>query len=108
MEIVPANFPNMKADESVEVSAAELDSKIASVLDATAVGSYTDLVEVPSGWAIFLVEGRSESKPIPLEEARSQIYNTLLQERADKYQKSFMEDLRKQNFVVINRPAVEN
>jgi peptidyl-prolyl cis-trans isomerase SurA len=108
MEIVPANFPNMKADESVEVSASELDSKIASVLDATAVGSYTDLVEVPSGWAIFLVEGRSESKPIPLEEARSQIYNKLLQERADKYQKSFMEDLRKQNFVVINRPAVEN
>ncbi|HMD82504.1 MAG TPA: peptidylprolyl isomerase, partial [Anaerolineales bacterium] len=59
MEIVPANFPNMKADESAEVSAAELDPKIAKVLDQTAVGAYTELVEVPSGWAIFLVENRT-------------------------------------------------
>ncbi len=39
-----------------------------------------------------------------MEEARGKIYNQLLQSRADKYQKSFMEDLRKQNYVVlINR-----
>jgi len=108
MEIVPANFPNMKADESAEVSAAELDPKIAKVLDQTAVGAYTELVEVPSGWAIFLVENRTEAKPIGFEEARGQIYNLLLQERAQKYQKSFLEDLRKQNFVVVNRPVQEN
>lgn len=108
MEIVPANFPNMKADESAEVSAAELDPKIAKVLDQTAVGAYTELVEVPSGWAIFLVENRTEAKPIGFDEARGQIYNLLLQERAQKYQKSFLEDLRKQNFVVVNRPVQEN
>jgi peptidyl-prolyl cis-trans isomerase SurA len=108
MEIVPANFPNMKADESAEVSASELDPKIAKVLDDTKVGEYTELVEVPSGWAIFLVENRTEAKPIPFDEARSQIYNLLLQERAQKYQKSFLEDLRKQNFVVVNRPVQEN
>jgi peptidyl-prolyl cis-trans isomerase SurA len=108
MEIVPANFPNMKADESVEVSATELDPKIAKLLDETKVGEYTELVDVPSGWAIFLVENRTEAKPISFDEARGQIYNVLLQERAQKYQKSFLEDLRKQNFVVINRPVQEN
>jgi len=94
--------------ERGEVSAAELDPKIAKVLDQTAVGAYTELVEVPSGWAIFLVENRTEAKPIGFEEARGQIYNLLLQERAQKYQKSFLEDLRKQNFVVVNRPVQEN
>jgi peptidyl-prolyl cis-trans isomerase SurA len=108
MEVVPANFPNMKTDESVEVSATELDPKVGKILDQTAVGSYTELVEVPSGWAIFLVESRTEAKPISFDEARGQIYNVLLQERAQKYQKSFLEDLRKQNFVVINRPVQEN
>ena len=103
MELVPENFPNMKAEEPVDVTETELDAKIAAVLKATPVGSYTDPVEVPSGWAIFLIENRTESKPVSFEEARGQIYNKLLQERADKYQKSFMEDLRKQNFVVINR-----
>jgi peptidyl-prolyl cis-trans isomerase SurA len=108
MEIVPENFPNMKADESSEVSATELDPKIAKVLDETKVGEYTELVEVPSGWAIFLVENRTEAKPIPFDEARGQIYNVLLQERAQKYQKSFLEDLRKQNFVVVNSPVQVN
>jgi hypothetical protein len=41
---------------------------------------------------------------IPLEEARGRIYNQLLQTRAEKYQKSFMEDLKKQSYVVINQP----
>lgn len=108
MEVVPENFPNMKSDESVDVTASELDSRIAKVLDETAVGSYTELVEVPSGWAIFLIEGRTEPTPTPFEEARGQIYNTILQERAEKYQKSFMEDLRKSNYVVINQPAQTN
>ena len=103
MEIVPENFPHMKAEDSVDVLANELDPAIAKILDNTAVGSYTDLIEVPTGWAIFQVEHRTEAKPVPFEEARGQIYNKLLQERADKYHKSFLEDLRKQNFVVINR-----
>jgi peptidyl-prolyl cis-trans isomerase SurA len=105
MELTPENFPHMKADDSSVVTSSELDSKVAKTLDETAVGSYTDLVEVPSGWAIFLVEDRTEPKAISLEEARAQIYNVLLQERAEKYQKSFMDDLRKQSFVVINKPA---
>jgi peptidyl-prolyl cis-trans isomerase SurA len=106
-ELKPENFPHMKEDESAVVTASELDSKIAKILGETAVGSYTDLVEVPSGWAIFLVEDRTDPKPISLEEARTQIYNVLLQERAEKYQKSFMDDLRKQSFVVIHQPVVE-
>jgi peptidyl-prolyl cis-trans isomerase SurA len=105
IELTPENFPHMKVDESAELAATELDPKIAKTLNATPVGSYTDPIEVESGWAIFLIEDRTESKTIPLEQARGQIYNLLLQERADKYQKSFMEDMRKQSFVVINRPS---
>lgn len=104
-ELDKENFPHMTADDSSVVTSSELDPKIAKILDETPVGSYTDLVEVPSGWVIFLVEDRTEPKAISLEEARAQIYNVLLQERAEKYQKSFMDDLRKQSFVVINKPA---
>jgi peptidyl-prolyl cis-trans isomerase SurA len=107
-EIVPERFPNMSIEDSVEVSSAELDPKIAGILDSTSVGAYSEIVEVPSGFVIFQVEARTDPKPISIEDARNQIYNILLQERAEKYQKSFMEDLRKQNYVVINRPVSAN
>jgi|GEM_PF-2238323 len=105
MEITAQNFPHMKVDDSTELAPSELDPKVNDILNKTEPGSYTDLIEVPSGYAIFLVEERKEAKPVPFEEARGQIYNILLQERADKYQKAFMEDLRKQSFVVVNRPS---
>jgi peptidyl-prolyl cis-trans isomerase SurA len=101
--ITPENFPHMKMDESTEISASELDPKITKILEATAPGSYTDLIEVPSGYAVFLMEERKDAKPIPIEDARGQIYNILLQERAEKYQKSFMDDLRKQSYIVVNK-----
>jgi peptidyl-prolyl cis-trans isomerase SurA len=101
--ITPENFPHMTLGESTEISSSELDPKVSKILEDTSPGSYTDLIEVPSGYAIFLMEDRKEAKPVPFEEARGQIYNNILQERAEKYQKSFMEDLRKQSFVVVNR-----
>jgi len=102
-EIDPAAFPHLKVDEPVEYAKTEIDPKIASVLDQTEIGAYSDPVEITSGWLILKVEERKEPQLIPLEEARSRIYNQLLQQRAEKYQKSFMEDLRKQNYVVINQ-----
>ena len=101
--ITPENFPHMKQDDSAEMSAADLDPKIEKILQDTKVGAYTDLIEFPSGYAIFLVEDRKDAKPIAIEDARGQIYNMLVQERADKYQKSFMDDLRKQSYVVVNK-----
>ena len=103
IETTQENFPHMQVSDSTELSASELDPKVNEVLEKTAPGSYTDLIEVPSGFAIFLVEDRKESKPVPLEEARGKVYNVILQERAEKYQKSFMDDLRKQSFIVVNR-----
>jgi peptidyl-prolyl cis-trans isomerase SurA len=102
MEIAPENFPHMKVDESAELTSSELDPKVSEELEKTGTGAYTDLIELPSGYAIFLIEDRKESKPTPMEEARGQIYNVILQERAEKYQKSFMDDLRKQSFIVVN------
>jgi peptidyl-prolyl cis-trans isomerase SurA len=102
-EIDPAGFPHLKVDEPVEYTKADIDPKIASVLDATKVGEYSDPLEITSGWLILKVEERKEPELIAMEEARGKIYNQLLQTRAEKYQKSFMEDLRKQNYVVINQ-----
>jgi len=108
MEFKAEDFPHLKTDESVEVSQHELDPRIAQILEQTQAGAYTEVIEVPSGWAILLVEEKKPAQQIPLEEARGQIYNVLLQERAEKYQKSFMEDLRKQNYIVVNRPPENN
>lgn len=102
-EIAPSSFPHLKIDDPVEYAKTEIDPKIASVLDQTKVGEYSDPVAITSGWSILKVEERKEPELIALEEARSKIYNQLLQSRAEKYQKSFMEDLRKQNYVVINQ-----
>jgi peptidyl-prolyl cis-trans isomerase SurA len=98
-----ASFPHLKVDDPVEYTKEDIDPKIASVLDATKVGEYSEPVEITSGWSILRVEERKEPELIAMEEARSKIYNQLLQSRAEKYQKSFMEDLRKQNYVVINQ-----
>jgi peptidyl-prolyl cis-trans isomerase SurA len=102
-EIDPAVFPHLKADDPVEYTKGDIDPKIAAVLDATKVGEYSEPIEISSGYAILKVEERKEPQLIALEEARGKIYNQLLQSRAEKYQKSFMEDLRKQNYVVINQ-----
>lgn len=96
-------FPHLKVDDPVEYTKEDIDPKIASVLDATKVGEYSEPVEITSGWSILRVEERKEPELIAMEEARGKIYNQLLQSRAEKYQKSFMEDLRKQNYVVINQ-----
>jgi peptidyl-prolyl cis-trans isomerase SurA len=102
-EIDGTSFPHLKVDEPVEYTKTEIDPKIASILDQTEVGKYSEPVEIASGWSIFRVEERKEPEPVALEDSRSKIYNQLLQSRAEKYQKSFMEDLRKQNYVVINQ-----
>ena len=97
-------FPHFKADENAtEFTQNEIDPKLADTIKAAAVGTYTDLIEIPSGWLILNVEERKEAAAIPLEDARGRVYNTLLQDRADKYQQSFLEDLRKQSYVVINQ-----
>lgn len=104
-EITTAEFPDLKTEEPMEVSKAELDPRFSGILDATSVGSFTEPVDIPTGWLIIKVEDRKESQPIPLEEARAKIYNVLLQERAEKYQKSFLEDLRKQSYVVVKQAS---
>jgi peptidyl-prolyl cis-trans isomerase SurA len=104
-EIDPAAFPHLKVDDPVEYTKADIDPKIVSVLDATKVGEYSDPVELTSGWSILKVEERKDPELIAMEEARGKIYNQLLQSRAEKYQKSFMEDLRKQNYVLINQSS---
>jgi peptidyl-prolyl cis-trans isomerase SurA len=102
-EISADAFPHFKIDDPVEYTKEDIDPKIASVLDSTKVSEYSDPVEINTGYLILKVEERKEPELIAMEEARGKIYNQLLQSRAEKYQKSFMEDLRKQNYVVINQ-----
>jgi len=102
-EITADSFPHFKIDDPVEYTKEDIDPKIASLLDETKVGEYSEPLEITSGFSILKVEEKKEPELIAMEEARSKIYNQLLQSRAEKYQKSFMEDLRKQNYVVINQ-----
>jgi peptidyl-prolyl cis-trans isomerase SurA len=102
-EISADAFPHFKIDDPVEYTKEDIDPKIASILDQTKVGEYSEPLEITSGFSILKVEEKKEPQAVTLEDSRSKIYNQLLQSRADKYQKSFMEDLRKQNYVVINQ-----
>jgi peptidyl-prolyl cis-trans isomerase SurA len=104
-QVDSGEFPGLKMEDSVEVSKTELDPRFSGILDATSVGAYTEPVEITTGWLIIKVEERRESEPIPYEEARAKIYNLLLQQRAEKFQKSFLEDLRKQSYVVIKQTS---
>jgi len=101
-EIKKEDFPHLKDSESSEFAQSEIDPRMAEVLDQTPAGSTTDPLETGEGWLVLKVEERKDAKAVSLEEARGKIYNFLLQERADKYQKSFLDDLRKQSYVVVN------
>ena len=105
-EIKKEDFPHMDVSEPVDVDASEIDPKVGKMLDEAKVGGYTEPVETPLGWILLKVEERQESQPVSMEDARGKIYNFLLQQRAEKYEKSFMEDLRKQSYVVIVKQPV--
>lgn len=98
------DFPHLKADENpTEFTQTEIDPKVADVIKSTAAGAYSDPIEIPSGWLILNVEERKDAAPISLEDGRGRIYNLLLQQSADKYQQSFLDDLKKQSYVVVNQ-----
>jgi len=104
-DVKDGDFPHVTVADPTDLSVTELDPKFVEVLEATQVGAFTDLLETPTGYLILKVERRKEAEPTPFEEARGRIYNLLLQQRAEKYQKSFLEDLRKQSYVVIHQPS---
>lgn len=98
------DFPELKADDAAtEFNESEIDPKLVETIKATQVGAFAEPVEISSGWLILKVEERKETQPISLEDARGRVYNILLQESAEKYQQSFLDDLRKQSYVVINQ-----
>lgn len=100
----PMDFPELKADDAAtEFNENEIDPKLVETIKATQAGAYAEPVELPSGWLILKVEERKDAQPISLEDARGRVYNILLQESAEKYQQSFLDDLRKQSYVVINQ-----
>ncbi len=101
-ELKTKDYPHLTVDDAADFSAADLDPRFVEILNQTPVNSFTDLIEAGTGWLILKVEDRKEAHPISFEEARGRIYNELLQQRAEKYQKSFLDDLRKQSYVVIN------
>lgn len=102
------DFPHLKVDESpTEFTQADIDPKMADIMNATPAGSFTDPIEIGSGWLILNVEERKEAAPIPLEDARGKVYNLLLQQSAEKYQQSFMDDLKKQSYIVIQQQHPE-
>lgn len=100
-ELKDGDYPHLKVSDSADLEEKDLNPKFVEALKNVAAGSFTDPIETSNGWSILKVESRTESKPVSYEDARGQIYQTILQERADKYQKSFLEDLRKHSYVEI-------
>ena len=102
--VTPEEFPHLKADDKgMEFTNREIEAKLVETIKATPAGAFTEPMEIANGWLILNVEERKDSEPVPLEEARGRIYNLLLQQNAEKYQQSFLEDLRKQSYVVITQ-----
>lgn len=102
-EIKAGDFPHLQIDEGVELTRHEMDPRFVKMIDATESGSYTDAIEISTGYMILKVEERKPPETVPFEEARGKIHNLLLQERSEKYQQNFFEDLRKQSYVVIKQ-----
>jgi peptidyl-prolyl cis-trans isomerase SurA len=100
-ELKDGDYPHLKVADSAELQDDELNPKFLEAIQNMTVGSYTDPIETSNGWSVLKVEDRKEAKPIAYDEARGKIYQLLLQERAEKYQKSFLEDLRKHSYVVV-------
>lgn len=102
-QLDPTEYPNVKADDNpTELADEDLNPTFATPIKNTSPGSFTDPIETANGWTILKVVERHEPKPISYDDARGKIYETLLQDRAQKYQKSFMDDLRKHSYVVVN------
>lgn len=104
-ELKDGEPPHLRVAESAEFEDEELNPKFLEAIQKTTVESFTDPIQTSNGWSVLKVEGRKESKPIPYEDARSKIYQILLEERAGKYQKSFLEDLRKHSYVEVLTPV---
>lgn len=100
-ELKDGDYPHLKIADSAELSDDELNPKFKEAIQNMKAGSYTDPIQTSNGWSVLKVEDRTEAKPIAYDEARGKIYQILLQERAEKYQKSFLEDLRKHSYVVV-------
>jgi peptidyl-prolyl cis-trans isomerase SurA len=100
-ELKTGDTPHLKVEEAAEFAESEMSDVFVSAIKDVAVGSFSDPQEITTGYLILKVDARNDPQPIPFEEARGKIYNQLLSERSDKYQKTFLDDLRKQSYVVI-------
>jgi peptidyl-prolyl cis-trans isomerase SurA len=100
------NYPHLKTEEPVEFANSELNPTFVKVLDETEVGGYSEPIETSTGWIVLQLHEKHGSEPVPFDQARQKIYSFLVQERAEKYRKTFLEDLRKQSYVMIKqKPA---
>jgi len=100
-ELKTGDTPHLKVEDSAEFAESEMSDVFVAAIKDAPVGSFTDTQEITTGYVILKVDARNDPQPIPFEEARGKIYNQLLSERSDKYQKTFLDDLRKQSYVVV-------
>jgi parvulin-like peptidyl-prolyl isomerase len=105
-QIKNENYPHLKTEDASQFSKSEMNPRLAEIIEGMTVGAYSEPFETSTGWMIIHLQEKKESEPIPFDQARQKIYNFLVQERADKYRKSFLDDLRKQSYVVVKqKPA---
>lgn len=103
-DLKEGDTPHLKVADSAELQDEDVNPSFLEAIKGLTAGSFTDPIQTTNGWSVLKIEDRKEAKPIAYEEARGKIYQSLLQERAEKYQKSFLQDLRKHSYVVVLVP----
>lgn len=102
-ELKTGDTPHLKVEEPTEFAESEMSDVFTTAIKDVPVGSFSAPQEITTGYLILRVDARNDPQPVPFEEARGKIYNQLLSERSDKYQKTFLDDLRKQSYVVVSQ-----
>lgn len=83
----------------------ELDQQEQYYLEQTPEGSFTPIIQSPSGARMYLVESKEDLEILPFERVQNAIANHLEEERRNKIVKNYFEKLKaRADIVVLRRP----
>jgi peptidyl-prolyl cis-trans isomerase SurA len=91
----------MLAGKLGEVPASRLSPSYVEALDSLAVGGISDVLQGPTGFHIFRVNGKTAGGEYRLEDIRPQLLNMLTQQKLSEAYDKWIADVRKTAFVEV-------
>ena len=85
----------------------DLAPALQSVFSPMKVGEITPVMQTTSGFQIFKLEARSETKIRPLEDARTEIFRRLVDQKRDGELAKYVEKLRAQAKITWRHPELQ-